>query len=320
MPAKNDIIASSGEYTEADQDDQELGSSRLPARQDPLQLYLMEVRKVPLMKPEEEKAVARRYREEGDMQAAYRLVTANLRLVVKIALEYHRQWMLNLLDLIQEGNLGLIQAVKNFDPYRGVKLSYYASYWIKAYILKFIMDNWKLVKIGTTQVQRKLFFNLQKEKNRLEKMGFYPGPARLAEVLDTNEHKIVEMEQRLGDWEPSLDQPVGDDWKETRGDLIASDNELFDNDLADYELQNLFNQKLRVFKETLDEKERDILEKRLLADHPLTLQSIGDKYGITKERVRQLENRLKAKIRQHMQGSLPDFEQLQLSSDKIDES
>ena len=320
MPAKKDTIASSGENTEADQDDQELGSSRLPARQDPLQLYLMEVRKVPLMKPEEEKAVARRYREEGDMQAAYRLVTANLRLVVKIALEYHRQWMLNLLDLIQEGNLGLIQAVKNFDPYRGVKLSYYASYWIKAYILKFIMDNWKLVKIGTTQVQRKLFFNLQKEKNRLEKMGFYPGPARLAEVLDTNEHKIVEMEQRLGDWEPSLDQPVGDDWKETRGDLIASDDELFDNDLADYELQNLFNQKLRVFKETLDEKERDILEKRLLADHPLTLQSIGDKYGITKERVRQLENRLKAKIRQHMQGSLPDFEQLQPSSDKIDES
>ncbi len=117
------------------------------------------------------KSLLKNIRKLGDKDIAYRLVTANLRLVVKIALEYQRQWIFNLMDLIQEGNLGLMQAVKNYDPYRGVKLSYYASYWIKAYILKFIMDNWKLVKIGTTQVQRKLFFNLQKEKNRLEKLG-----------------------------------------------------------------------------------------------------------------------------------------------------
>ncbi|MCP4717063.1 MAG: sigma-70 family RNA polymerase sigma factor [Deltaproteobacteria bacterium] len=290
--------------------------SSVPAYRDPLQSYLMEVRKIQLLVPQEEKALAVRYRETGDAQAAYKLVTANLRLVVKIALEHQRQWMMSLQDLIQEGNLGLMQAVKNFDPYRGVKLSYYASYWIKAYILKYIMDNWKLVKIGTTQVQRKLFFNLQKEKNRLEKMGFYPGPARLAEALGTDEDKVVEMEQRLGDWEPSLDQPVGDDWKETRGDMLSADDELFDEGLADNELQQIFNLKLEGFRQLADEKEQDILEKRLLASRPETLQAIGDIYGITKERVRQIENRLKQKIRQYMEEELPDFKALKLPSQK----
>ncbi len=287
--------------------------SQLPATADPLQMYLAEIRRIPLLTQEEEKALAVKYREGGDMQSAYRLVTANLRLVVKIALEYHRQWMFNLMDLIQEGNLGLLQAVKNYDPYRGVKLSYYSSYWIKAYILKFIMDNWRLVKIGTTQVQRKLFYNLQKEKNRLEKMGFYPGPARLAEALDTDEEKIIEMEQRLGDWEPSLDQPVGDDWKETRGDLLSGGERHFDQAIADVELQKIFNEKLSGFTAALDEKERTILENRLLSDSPLTLQDIGDRFGITKERVRQLENRLKNKIRQYMEEQLPDFKQIELS-------
>jgi RNA polymerase sigma-32 factor len=272
----------------------------------------MDVRKIPLLSPEEEKELTIKYKEAGDTQAAYKLVTANLRLVVKIALDYQRHWMMNLLDLIQEGNLGLMQAVKNFDPYRGVKLSYYSSYWIKAYILKFIMDNWRLVKIGTTQVQRKLFFNLQKEKNRLESLGFYPGPARLAEALDADEDKVVEMEQRLSDWEPSLDQPAGEDFKETRGDLISGDKEIFDQHLADHELQQLFNQSLNKFKATLNQKDLEILEKRILSDTPQTLQSIGEKYGITKERIRQIESRLKSKIRQYMEGSLPDFEHLEL--------
>jgi len=300
------------EKTDSEEEKKEIPRAPLPVSQDPLQAYLMEVRKIPLLTPEEEKALAIRYREEGDTKAAYSLVTANLRLVVKIALEHHRQWMLNLLDLIQEGNIGLMQAVKNFDPYRGVKLSYYASYWIKAYILKFVMDNWRLVKIGTTQAQRKLFFNLQKEKNRLEKMGFYPGPARLAEALNIDEKKVVEMEQRLGDWEPSLDQPVGDDWKETRGDLISVDSEGFDKKIADQELQEIFNQKLNEFKASINEKELEILEKRILSENPLTLQSIGDKYGITKERVRQIEDRLKSKIRRYMEEAIPDFERLKL--------
>lgn len=289
---------------------------QLPVSYDALQAYLAEVRKIPLLTPEEERELAIRYRETGDKEAAYRLITSNLRLVVKIALEYQRQWMLNLLDLVQEGNIGLMQAVKNFDPYRGVKLSYYASYWIKAYILKFIMDNWRLVKIGTTQMQRKLFFNLQKEKARLEKMGFYPGPARLAQALDTDEEKIIEMEQRLGDWEPSLDHPVGDDWRETRGDLLPSGGEVFDTKIADHELQQLFNEKLKTFKDSLDEKEREILETRILSDQPVTLQAIGDKYGISKERVRQIENRLIGKIKHHMEKELPDFKRLELPAPK----
>ena len=304
---------SNTEYVEeTDQEAPEKG--QLPVSYDALQAYLAEVRKIPLLTPEEERELAIRYRETGDKEAAYRLITANLRLVVKIALEYQRQWMLNLLDLVQEGNIGLMQAIKNFDPYRGVKLSYYASYWIKAYILKFIMDNWRLVKIGTTQMQRKLFFNLQKEKARLEKMGFYPGPARLAQALDTDEEKIIEMEQRLGDWEPSLDHPIGDDWRETRGDLLPSGKEMFDTAIADHELQQLFNEKLKEFKDSLEEKEREILETRILSDQPVTLQAIGDKYGISKERVRQIENRLVGKIRHHMENQLPDFKRLALPS------
>jgi RNA polymerase sigma-32 factor len=298
-------------------DDEKDGNAQLPlspvpVSADPLQAYLAEVRRIPLLTLEEEKALAIRYRETGDKAIAYDLVTANLRLVVKIALDYQRQWMLNLMDLIQEGNLGLMQAVKNFDPYRGAKLSYYASYWIKAYILKFVMDNWRLVKIGTTQVQRKLFFNLQKEKNRLEKMGFYPGPARLAEAFETGEDKVIEMEQRLGDWEPSLDHPVGDDWRETRGDMISDTAELFDTRIANAELQQIFSSKLVDFKETIDAKELEILEQRILSDEPVTLQSIGDRYGITKERVRQIESRLVGKIRAYMEEQLPDFKKLEL--------
>jgi len=293
--------------------------AHLPATQDPLQVYLREIRKTPLLTPEQEQDLTARYRTTADPEIAYRLVTANLRLVVKIALEYQRHWTFNLMDLIQEGNLGLMQAVKNYDPLRGVKLSYYASYWIKAYMLKYIMDNWRLVKIGTTQMQRKLFFNLQKEKNRLEKLGFAPGPARLAEAFDTTEENVIEMEQRLGDWEPSLDQPVGEGWKETRGDLLSADRQLFDTTIADYEMQRIFSQKLREIRSRLDEKETDLLEKRLLSETPLTLQEIGDKYNITKERVRQIENRLKKKIRQYMEQTMPEFAQAMLPSGSRDD-
>ncbi len=286
--------------------------TKLPATRDPLQVYLREIRKTPLLTPAEEKDLTERYNKTADPKLAYKLVTANLRLVVKIALEYQRQWTFNLMDLIQEGNLGLMQAVKNYDPLRGVKLSYYASYWIKAYMLKYIMDNWRLVKIGTTQVQRKLFFNLQKEKNRLEKLGFSSGPARLAEAFNTTEENVIQMEQRLGDWEPSLDQPIGEGWKETRGDLLSADRQLFDTTIADHEMQRMFSHKLREIKSQLDDKETELLEKRLLAESPLTLQEIGDKYHITKERVRQIESRLKKKIRQYMEETMPDFVQAML--------
>ena len=292
---------------EGAEDAEEDVAARVPVKYDPLQRYLGEIKRIPLLSREQEQQLAIRYRETGDVDAAYKLVTSNLRLVVKIALEFHHHWMVNLLDLIQEGNIGLMMAIKKFDPYRGVKLSHYASYWIRAYILKFIMDNWKLVKIGTTQMQRKLFFNLQKEKKRLEGLGFDPAPKRLAEAFSTTENQVIEMEQRLGDWEPSLDQVVGDDWKETRGDFMADGTELFDRKMARSEFQELFNQKLQEFSTTLDSKELDILENRLLSENPHTLQAMGEKYGITKERVRQLEERLKKKIRSYIEEQIPDL-------------
>src|SRR5205807_1615737 len=157
--------------------------SRSLARLDPLQLYIQDIRRYPLLSREEEHALAKKFVDTGDLEAARRLVTANLRLVVKIAHEYRRAHR-NLLDLIQEGNVGLVQAVKKYDPYRGVKLSSYAAWWIRAYMLKFILANWRLVKIGTTQAQRKLFFNLKKEKDKLEQLGFDSSPKALAEALN----------------------------------------------------------------------------------------------------------------------------------------
>ncbi|MGC1401932.1 MAG: sigma-70 family RNA polymerase sigma factor, partial [Thermodesulfobacteriota bacterium] len=181
---------------------------------DPLQRYLFEVNRYPLLTSEEEKSLLTRYHQSPDANLAYKLITSNLRLVVKIAMDFQRYWMQNLLDLIQEGNIGLMQAIKKFDPFRGIKFSYYASFWIKAYILKFIMDNWKLVKIGTTQAQRKLFYNLKKEKGRLMALGIDPAPKLLSEKFSVSEKEIVEMDQRLGEWELSLDAPIGENSSE----------------------------------------------------------------------------------------------------------
>ena len=181
---------------------------------DPLQVYLLEIKGFKLLTREEEVELAIRYKEKNDQKAAYRLITSNLRLVVKIAMDFHRYWTKSLMDLIQEGNVGLIQAVKKFDPYRGIKFSYYSSFWIKAYMLKFIMENWKLVKIGTTQTQRKLFFNLAKERDKLLAQGFSPEPRLLAERLDVREEDVEEMTQRLGGGEVSINAPVGDEGKE----------------------------------------------------------------------------------------------------------
>src|ERR1043165_7344616 len=197
------------------------------AKRDPMAVYLRETRRYPLLTPEEEHALATRLVEHGDSKAARRLIEANLRLVVKIAYEYRRAHK-NLLDLVQEGNIGLIQAVGKFDPYRGVKLSSYAAFWIRAYILKFILNNWRLVKIGTTQAQRKLFFNLRKEREKLEQLGFQPTSALLAEKLDVTEKEVIEMERRLAAPEASLDAPLGsgdDDGVRTRMDYLPDDSD-----------------------------------------------------------------------------------------------
>ncbi len=289
---------------------------RLPARAqrrdikkyDPLQLYLSEVRKFPLLSREEERELAIRYKEKGDLEAAYKLVLGNLRLVVKIAMDFQRHWVQNLMDLIQEGNIGLLQAVKKFDPFKGYKFSYYASFWIKAYIIKFIMDNWKLVKIGTTQAQRKLFFNLAKEKEKLETLGFNPEPKLLSERLNVKESEVIEMEQRLGSWEMSLDAPISSDSDTDVKSFLPAKQTPVDEVIAKEEAKSILEEKLAKFKETLNERERTILEKRLLAEKPLTLQEIGERYGITRERVRQLENRLKKKIRTYLENEIQDID------------
>ncbi len=212
-----------------EQESEGTSSTNIPDRNqpvsfDPFRLYLGEIKRYPLLSREEETVLAIRYREKGDIEAANKLVTANLRLVVKIAMDFQRYWMQNLMDLIQEGNVGLMKAVNKFDPYKGYKFSYYASFWIKAYIIKFIMDNWKLVKIGTTQAQRKLFFNLRKERERLEGQGIEASPKLLGHRLDVKESEVVEMDQRLNSWEISLDSPLKDDSEDTHKSFLPSDD------------------------------------------------------------------------------------------------
>ncbi len=275
---------------------------------DPLQRYLAEISAYKLLTREEEKELGRRVQEEGDSEAAYILVTANLRLVVKIALEFQRVWMQNLLDLIQEGNIGLMHAVKKFDPYKNVKFSYYASFWIKAYILKFIMDNWRLVKIGTTQGQRKLFFKLKKEKQKLIDQGFDPKPKLLSERLGVTEREIVDMDQRLDGWDVSLDAPVKDDSGTEKIEFLSSEVESTEDQVAKKEMETLLHNKITAFKNTMTPRELEIFEVRIFSDNPATLQEIGDRYGISRERVRQVEKNIIKKMRAFFKQEIPDFD------------
>jgi RNA polymerase sigma-32 factor len=277
-----------------------------------LTAYLQELRRHSLLTREEEQQLAVHFSKTGDAAAARRLITANLRLVVKISQEYRRAHK-NLLDLIQEGNIGLIQAVQKYDPYRGVKLSSYAAWWIRAYILKFILANWRIVKIGTTQAQRKLFFNLRKEREKLEKTGFEVEARHLAAALDVSERDVVEMERRLGSSETSLDSPVrGDETGgRTQGDFVpASATTRPDIQVEIGEFQELLREKLQVFSTGLKDRELDIFRERLLSDTPATLQEIGEKYGVSRERARQIEERLKKKLRVYLQSELGDAVQI----------
>jgi len=275
---------------------------------DPLQRYLSEISRYKLLTREQEIELGKKVQEEGDSEAAYVLVTANLRLVVKIALEFQRVWMQNLLDLIQEGNIGLMQAVQKFDPYKNVKFSYYASFWIKAYILKFIMDNWRLVKIGTTQGQRKLFFKLKKEKQKLIDQGFDPKPKLLSERLGVSEREIIDMDQRLDGWDVSLDAPLKDDSDTERIDFINTDAESTEDQVAKKEIEALLHNKIEEFKKTMTPRELEIFDHRIFADTPATLQEIGDRYDISRERVRQVEKNIIKKLRDFFKREIPDFD------------
>jgi RNA polymerase sigma-32 factor len=274
-------------------------------RYDALQAYMRDVHRYEVLDPETQRQLAVRFREAGDLDAARQLVTSNLRRVVKIAYDYRRAYR-NVMDLIQEGNIGLMQAVKKFDPYKGVKLSSYAAWWIRAYILRFILNNWRLVKLGTTQAQRKLFFNLSKEKARLAAMGIEPSAENIAQRLDVSPEEVTSMDRRLSAGEMSLDTPVGNDESksQTRVDLMPSLGSRVDELLADEELGRILHAELTAFGATLTGKERQIFDQRLMAEDPRTLQELGADFGVSRERVRQLEKRLQLRLKKYLEEKL----------------
>jgi RNA polymerase sigma-32 factor len=282
-----------------DDDDQLEASSGALLPFDSLQSYLSEIRRYPILTREEEHELAVQYKQYGDVEAAYKLVRANLRLVVMIAREYERAFR-NLLDLIQEGNIGLMESLKNFDPYRGVRFPSYAVWWIRAYIIRYLMNNWRMVKLGTTQAQRRLFFNLRKEKEKLEAEGFVPGAKLIAQRLDVKESEVIEMDQRLSGRDLSTDAPIGEGTSTTLLNTLSDNSLTPEERLAEDEYRQAVKERLKTFGEGLKDKELVVFQERLIAEQPVTLREIGERYGISRERVRQIEHRVKKKLKNYL--------------------
>ena len=261
-----------------------------------LDAYLAEIRRLSPLSREEEHAVAVEYHQTQSPEAAKKLVFGSLWLVVKIARDYEKVAR-NVLDLIQEGNIGLMEAVQNFDPYRGVRFPSYAVWWIRAYIIRYIIANWRLVKIGTTQAQRKLFFNLKKESERLEREGIYPSPKLLADRLNVREGDVVEMSQRLGGPDVSVDAPLQDESDSNLLSVLPSGEQSAEDAMAKKELHQALKEAILAFKAGLNPKESRIFQGRVIDEDRLTLQDLSDELSISKERVRQIENKLREKLK-----------------------
>ena len=253
---------------------------------DTLQSYLSNISKYKLLTRDQERELALRLRKNADRRATHVLVTSNLRLVVKIALDYQRLWMQNLMDLIQEGNIGLIKAVEKFDLDKNVKFSYYASFWIKAYIFKHLMDNFRLVKLGTTQGQRKLFFRLKKEKQKLRDMGFEPKPELISKRLGVSKKEVIEMDQRINARDVSLDAPLTDNSETARIEFIKTSAEPIEEKISKKEINVILHQGIADFRKEMKKRELDIFDQRIFAENPKTLAELGKQYGISRERVR----------------------------------
>ena len=267
---------------------------------DPLDLFLAEIRTVPLLTAAEEARLARAWRNDGDSRAAHQLITANLRFVVKVAHEY-RTYGFRLPDLIQEGNIGLMKAVQKYDPSKEIRLISYAVWWIRAYIQNYILRSWSLVKIGTTQAQRKLFFSLARTKRELERLGEGAGTDLVADRLHVRESDVVDMERRMDGRDLSLDAPWGEDGGSTHGDHVAWDGARADDELGVREERRITKDVVRVAMERLDDREKFIVEHRILTDAPMTLKDVGAHFGFSRERARQLELRAKEKLRRELQ-------------------
>lgn len=268
---------------------------------DPLQTYLRQIARYELLSEQQEKALVKALEETGDIDVAKKLVVANLRLVVKIAMEYRSAWQ-NVMDLIQEGNIGLMKAVSKYDASKGAKLSYYASWWIRSYILKYILDNFRLVKIGSGNEQKKLFFNLMKEKQRLLGMGLEPDVKTISENLGVSEKSVVAMGERLeSGGEISLDKPATGEGTSTLGDILpALAAPSFEEDVADAQGIDLLRHHLQDFIKDLKPRDQDIFKRRLLEEVPPSLQDIADEYGVSRERIRQIEERLLKNLKVYM--------------------
>ena len=269
--------------------------------------YMQEVNSYKLLSNEKTTELIVMYQKNDDQFAGNELVTANLRLVVKIAGDFQKYWTTNFLDLVQEGNIGLIKAIKKFEPERDIKFSYYATFWIRAYILKFIMDNWRLVKLGTTQVQRKLFYKLNKEKKLLENQGIKPESSLLAKRLDVRETDIIEMEQRFNGPDLSLESPVSPDSPTEHKDMLLENGPSVEELAAKREIIEKIHNVLDKQKGSLCEREKVILEDRLLQDDSRSLKNIAEQFQISRERIRQIESRLLKKIGKTLQQEMPDL-------------
>jgi RNA polymerase sigma-32 factor len=293
---------------EADQDRAETVTGGPLVPFDPLSRYLAEIRRFPVLSRDEESEIARRYYKYHNPEDAYKLVIANLRLVVKIANEFARASR-NQLDLIQEGNVGLMEAVKNFDPYRGIRFPSYAVWWVRAYIYRYLINNWRLVKIGTTQAQRKLFFNLRKESERLEAEGFTAQPKFLAQRMGVKESEVREMQERMAQSEVSLDAPIGPEDDTRLGEALPDASWDPEETTSRAEWRNFAHDKVQQFAATLKDKELEIFRTRLLAEDPPTLQEVGARFGISRERVRQIESRLKRRLKEFLKEQAADIDQ-----------
>jgi RNA polymerase sigma-32 factor len=273
-----------------------------------LELYLSEINRFPLLPVEEEQRLARLYRDGGDTRAAHGLVTANLRFVVKVAYEY-RSYGFRMADLVQEGNIGLMKAVQKFDPDKGIRLISYAVWWIRAYIQNYILKSWSLVKLGTTQAQRKLFFSLARTKRELDKVSVEHGldsdakdPAKVAKRLRVKPGEVTEMEQRMEGRDLSLDAPMSEDGGTTHVDFVVGESSSQADELSEAEEQRLVRGRVVEALARLDPRERYIVEQRVMSDRPMTLKDLGEHFGFSRERARQLEIRAKEKLREQLQA------------------
>ncbi len=286
------------------------GRSLVPS--DPFRRYMFEIGKYEPLTREAERELARRYRDTGDRDALFALIRANLMLVVRVALSFRRAAR-NLLDLIQEGNLGLLQAIERFDPELGVRLPTYASWWIRAHMIKFLLDNVRLVRVGTTNARRKLLRNLRKEKLRLESQGFDVGPRLLAEHFGVSERDVRDIQAALDSRDVSLDAPIGSDDEREQSEILPDPGQVgVEEQLDRKELQHRTEAALARFREELQERDLVLLDLRILADEPLTLQQIGDRFGTTREAARQAESRLMKRLSGYLKSELGDLGQIRI--------